>query len=816
MDDIQFKQIIEGVKLRAPIEDFVRERVPELKRAGALYEARCPFHEERTPSFKLDPRRGTWNCYGACASGGDVISFVQRFDGLTFHESLELLARATGIELPSNWSRGRREDRGRREQLFSILERAQQHYERALAGPEGAPARKYLEDRGLTSATAKAFGLGWSAARGNPITDGIAGDRDSFKAALEAGLVRQNDGREYDFFHGRLLIPIRDQLGRVVGFGGRRLLDTDEAGPKYINTPETPLFKKSRLIYGLDRALPTLRRSKHLALVEGYTDVMGAHQVGLTQFAAVLGTSTTEEHAALVRRSGARRVSLVFDGDSAGRKATLRALRGFLPMELDLDVVRLDEGDDPCEMVIKSGAEALTSRLEHALDWFSFAVSGLEDLSGRELSSGVDEVLQLIARLAKPVHREDRLRELAARLELPVDAIRQQGRELFSRGLAGSRGGPSQPPGAHNSPSTIRGADPGRQLGGPGIDSTGQPAATRENPTQAVGASESARGQTDAERREASAYRDLVGAALLDNSLIPSLSEQLSACPPGLGAGQLSLLIERMLDLYDSNEHDQVIDEESLLGALGDHPARELVVPLAERARCGESARHLADGARDCIERISTERLARQHLAELQAAPAEEARAQSLRDYWQEQVKLKKPVGVGVSAKHEEPAPDSLSKQLSDLRKRAEAKSDAQSGTKTGPRRSAAKQATPLPFADETEETDLVSGASSGLTTDSESGIVSTELGAPGAGAAGSFLNEQAAVESRPLSGVAGAPEATPGQFELPPGWSEDSVGDSDSEYDAEIGYSSGQPRMELHLEPDDEFSDDDPGDLAD
>lgn len=433
MQNDEFKSALETIKLRAPIEDVVRERVPGLKKAGALWKACCPFHEERTPSFVVTPSRGTWHCFGACSTGGDQITFIQRFDNLEFMDAVEILAARTGVTLPK---RGGPLERGGEEtdRLFGVLDHAQRFYRAQMRTAEGQGAVRYLRERGLSDATADAFGVGYAPSAGTAFCEEARAQRIDLALCEKAGLVRRNDqGRAYDFFRGRLMIPIRDAKGRVVGFGARRLADGDDAGPKYMNSADSELFKKGTLIYALDRALPPVRKSAHIVLVEGYTDVMAAHQCGVANVVAVLGTATTDDHAALVRRSGARRVSLVFDGDEAGRKAAYKALHGLLPLELAIDVVSLRGGDDPCDLLVREGAQAFLAELEHGRDWFDFLAAGLEGKSGVELAQEVDRVLELLARLGKPVHRDSRIRDLARHLELPVAGVFEQFAQIERR-----------------------------------------------------------------------------------------------------------------------------------------------------------------------------------------------------------------------------------------------------------------------------------------------------------------------------------------------------------------------------------------------
>ncbi|TAJ22137.1 MAG: DNA primase, partial [Planctomycetota bacterium] len=301
-DSQQFK---ERVRSLVPIEQIVAERVASLKRAGNSWKACCPFHQERTPSFVVSPERGTWHCFGACGTGGDVFDFVMRFDGVAFPEALEQLASRVGLEMPRRSApSGPKPDH---QPLWDCLGDVAQQWQRELRGPAGAAALAYARERGLQEATIDAFGLGF--ARAGALRE-LARTRHWDAALLErVGLLRRaDDGRYFEFFRERLMIPIRDRDGHVVGFGAR-VLDANSAsgakGPKYLNTGETELFHKGRLIYGLDRALAPLRRARHAILVEGYTDVMAFHQAGVSNALAVLGSATTDDHAALLRRTGA-------------------------------------------------------------------------------------------------------------------------------------------------------------------------------------------------------------------------------------------------------------------------------------------------------------------------------------------------------------------------------------------------------------------------------------------------------------------------------------------------------------------------------
>jgi DNA primase len=549
--DDDLRRAIETIKLRAPIEELVRERVPALRKAGALWVACCPFHDEKTPSFKVDPRRGSWHCYGACSAGGDVISFLERMDNLAFLEVLEMLAARTGVELPR--SRRKSGPEGEDQGLEILLE-AERAFHAALATREARPAREYLAGRGLLPNTLDAFALGWSSTGGRQMLDLAATLGRPIELFERTGLVRvQDSGSRTDFFRGRLVIPIRDLRGRTVGFGARRLSDENASGPKYINTAETPWFKKSTLIYGLDRALEHVRRSGRLVLVEGYTDVMAAHQAGVGNVAAVMGTATTEDHAALVRRTGARRVSLVFDGDEAGRKAAWRALAGLLGLDVELEVVCLPGGQDPCDLLVREGAEAFLAHLEHARGWFDHVCDGLGSLRGVELAREADRILNLLGALKSPVHREARIAELAERLHMPVERVREQWELTADR----SRARPHAP--------APKGAD----------------------------ASAPAPAAPDA--RILRAWESVLGAVLVDTSLLALARPHFAECADP----DLSTVFEHLLALYADVE--ATIDEASVLSSLADHPARGRVVPCASLARAAESPRVLLDGALRCL-----------------------------------------------------------------------------------------------------------------------------------------------------------------------------------------------------------------------
>ncbi|MCC7015382.1 MAG: DNA primase [Planctomycetes bacterium] len=559
-----FQQIKEAIKLRSPIEEIVRERVPDLHRAGALWVACCPFHQEKTPSFKVDPRKGTWHCYGACSKGGNVIDFVMTAYNVEFLEALEILGARCGIALPERRAAARAKDE--LEPRYELMARAEAFYRKFLRRPEGAQALAYMRGRGLTDTTIDAFGIGFAPAQGAGLVDSARRQRIAVERLVELGLARVDDsGRAYDFFKGRVMFPVRDHQRRTVGFGARRLSDEDKRSPKYINTPETPLFHKGRLFYALDHALEHVRRHGHLVVVEGYTDVMAAHQVGLRSVVAVLGTATTEDHAALVRRSGARRISLLFDGDEAGRKATVRALDGLLPLDLPIDVVRLPGDEDPCDLLVREGAAPLEHHLERATPWFAFLVEWISAAAGDERYRALDTVLALLARISKPVQRDERIAQLAGALGVPVESVRAQFESLPQRRRESARSE--------------------RERAAP------SDATTADSAPRAVAPSK-------LHLRLRQALRGIAGASLIDPSLALHSDGYAALCDERDLARILAVLGELHRKTLGTFAIADVFD------TLGDDPAREQVSTLVAEASLAESAFALFEQNAQTITRL--------------------------------------------------------------------------------------------------------------------------------------------------------------------------------------------------------------------
>ena len=350
--------------MRADIVDVIDARVP-LTKAGKDYKARCPFHDEKTPSFTVSSDKQFYHCFG-CGAHGSAIGFLMAHDHMEFREAVEELASRVGLTLPEGTGAGDEPQEAGRE-LLDVLAEADHFYQRQLRQhPSAQRAVDYLKGRGLSGEIAKRYGIGFAADGWDNLLSALAKDEDRRTALLRAGLlVRKASGGYYDRFRNRVMFPIHDTRGRVVGFGGRVL---DDGEPKYLNSPETPVFHKGREVYGLDLARAAIRREQRVLVVEGYMDVLALAQFGIDFAVATLGTATTREHLqALFRLS--QDVIFCFDGDRAGREAAWRALETALPTMQDgrqVSFLLLPEGEDPDSLVRMEGAQSLLTRLGEA------------------------------------------------------------------------------------------------------------------------------------------------------------------------------------------------------------------------------------------------------------------------------------------------------------------------------------------------------------------------------------------------------------------------------------------------------------------
>ena len=417
---------IDEIKARLDIVDVIGGYV-QLQKAGRSYKAVCPFHSERTPSFIVSPERQSWHCFGACGEGGDVFSFVMKKEGLEFREALRLLAERAGVPLPE---RHRVEDDAERERLRQANETAAQYYHRLLLdSEEGRRARRYLEERGLDRATLQDFQLGFAPPGWENLLRHLRERGYRQEELLTAGLLTLGERGPRDLFHERIMFPITDMRGRVVGFGGRSLPSQgqEESQPKYLNTAQTVLFDKGSLLYALDRAKEHIRREGSAVIVEGYMDAIAAHQHGYSNVVASMGTALTERQVRLLKRF-ARDVILALDADTAGQEATLRAVEYQEILGGDIRVVVLPPGLDPDEAIRRQaeGWPALLAGAQPLLDYkFQTVAASLEGARPWERSRAVDELLPLVATIGDRIVRAHYLQRLGRLAQVREGELQQ-------------------------------------------------------------------------------------------------------------------------------------------------------------------------------------------------------------------------------------------------------------------------------------------------------------------------------------------------------------------------------------------------------
>ncbi len=436
--------VVDEVKARIDIADLVGESVP-LRKTGRTFKALCPFHTEKTPSFTVDPSRQTWRCFGACSEGGDVFSWVMRRQGVEFREALRILAERAGVQLaPMDAQAEERQKRLGR--LRSANEAAVRFYRRSLEDAEAGEARGYLERRGVPGEVAERFGLGYAPAAPDALRGYLTARGYSAEEIATAGLSVEGEGPARDRFRGRLIFPIRDPQGRCVGFGARALDDTDV---KYLNTPQTPLFDKSSLLYGLDRARDHIRRADRVIVVEGYMDVIAAHQHEQTHVVASMGTALTERQVALIKPL-TRKILLALDADAAGAAATVRGIdtareavgteprpvvtaRGLVRMQntlaADIRIIELPPGRDPDDL-IRLDPERWSALVRDAPGYLDYRfrrgreAHDLED--PRERSALMGELRPLVEATSDPVVRAEYQQRLAQLCRVDVETLRRR------------------------------------------------------------------------------------------------------------------------------------------------------------------------------------------------------------------------------------------------------------------------------------------------------------------------------------------------------------------------------------------------------
>ncbi|MEU8676229.1 DNA primase [Streptomyces sp. NPDC048560] len=465
---------VKAVRDAVPIDAVVSEYLQLRNAGGGNLKGLCPFHDEKSPSFQVSPSKGLFHCFG-CQEGGDTIAFVMKLDHLTFSETVERLAAKAGITLryeeggynPSH-------QRGERIRLVEAHKAAAQFYVEQLESPEAEIGRKFLAGRGFDQAAAAHFGVGYSPAGWDHLTRHLRGKGFSDKELITSGLSQDGRRGPIDRFRGRLMWPISDTSGEIVGFGARKLRD-DDNGPKYLNTPETSIYKKSQVLYGIDLAKKDIAKASRAVVVEGYTDVMACHLAGVTTAIATCGTAFGNDHIKLLRRllmdNGSARVIFTFDGDSAGQKAALRAFEDDQKFAAETYIAIAPDNMDPCDLRLAKGDEAVRELVEPRTPLFEFALRQIVGRYDLETPAGRAAALDEAAPVVAKIKTSSVQREVAVQLagfvgildqEFVVRRVAQIARWARDRGDRGPaqgppRGAPQHPGQASAAPAGISG-----------------------------------------------------------------------------------------------------------------------------------------------------------------------------------------------------------------------------------------------------------------------------------------------------------------------------------------------------------------------
>ncbi len=415
---------IAAIREQTRVEDVVGDYV-QLRRAGAdSLKGLCPFHDEKSPSFHVRPNHGHFHCFG-CGEGGDVYAFIQKIEHVSFVEAVELLADRINytVTYTGSSTTNVQRDRGSRSRLIAANAAAAEFYTAALETPEAATARQYLTERNFDAAAARLFGCGYAPSGWDTLTKHLLRKGFEFKELEAAGLSREGKRGPMDRFHRRLLWPIRGSSGEVIGFGARRLFDDDQNQAKYVNTPETTLYKKSNVLFGIDQAKRDIARGHQAVVVEGYTDVMAMHLSGVTTAVASCGTAFGDEHLSMLRRLMMDdkffrgELIYVFDGDAAGRAAALKAFEGEQNLAGQSFVAVAADGMDPCDLRLKHGETALRDLVARRTPLFEFAIRtalgeiDLDNAEGRV--SALRQCVPMVAKIKDPTLRDEYARQLA-------------------------------------------------------------------------------------------------------------------------------------------------------------------------------------------------------------------------------------------------------------------------------------------------------------------------------------------------------------------------------------------------------------------
>jgi len=457
--------VLAELRAASDIVEVISEHT-RLKKSGRSWKGLCPFHNERTPSFTVDRDKGLYHCFG-CGAGGDVIHFLRQIDRLDFPEAVEALASRFGVAIPRRVSRGPRDEQ--REKLLAAVAAAQKFYVAELA-KKGNPAVAYLDSRDVPESVAKALGVGYAPPGWENLAKGLGGSWPE-SVLVEAGLLQPRaEGRgAYDRFRNRLLFTIRDERGRPVGFSGRALSPEDE--PKYLNSPESPIFLKKRLLYALTDARDAIRRTERAVLAEGCFDHLALYLSGVEETVASMGTALTPEQAAKLKRL-APRVVVCYDGDPAGRNAARSALTHLLAQGLEVAVARLPAGEDPDDVRRKEGPAALAARIAEAPGYLSWLLEQLNPdephIAAGEKKDRIRAILETLSAIPDRILRYEEYRRVSQEVGVPVEV-------LWSSDPANraDRGGRTDVSGPGRGLPAAAAFQPGGPSGGPGTAGNG-------------------------------------------------------------------------------------------------------------------------------------------------------------------------------------------------------------------------------------------------------------------------------------------------------------------------------------------------------
>ncbi|MEC4017678.1 DNA primase [Streptomyces sp. H27-D2] len=459
---------VKTVRDAVPIDAVVSEYLQLRNGGGGNFKGLCPFHDEKSPSFQVSPSKGLFYCFG-CQEGGDTVDFVMKIDHLSFSETIERLASQAGITLryeEGGYNPGRQQ--GERTRLVEAHKAAAQFYVEQLDSAEAEIGRKFLAERGFDQAAAAHFGVGYSPAGWDHLIRFLRGKGFSDKELLLSGVAQEGRRGPIDRFRGRLMWPIRDITGDVIGFGARKLRD-DDNGPKYLNTPETPLYKKSQVLYGIDLAKKDIAKASRAVVVEGYTDVMACHLAGVTTAIATCGTAFALDHIKILRRllmdNSSSQVVFTFDGDAAGQRAALRAFEDDQKFAARTTIAISPSGMDPCDLRLAEGDEAVRNLVERSSPLFEFAIRSviakhnLDTAEGR--AAALEEAAPIVAGIKDNTIQRDYAVQVAGMLGIldvefavkRVDQLARRHRENGKRGgSSAGRMNPGQGQGPRQTP----------------------------------------------------------------------------------------------------------------------------------------------------------------------------------------------------------------------------------------------------------------------------------------------------------------------------------------------------------------------------